>query len=258
MILLKIAMIFALAVCSSEGLKKAKNFLRKYKLSEIHEHMKDIEFDSLLAHNTARAWHGVQPLTYDKALEKQALAYAKKCFLKQQYGHDSKELDAFQVGENLYWSANHYTKKSPRICFPAYLWYDEIEKFDWSKLDNSYDFGGVPRTIGHFTQFVWASTKKVGCALVSVKDDRGLRQVIAACRYKPRGNVIFEFPQNVKKPIPNMQPKVVGVPEICPCTDKYAACASRITNTEKDCKHRVFGSIWREDCEKSCKACRKL
>jgi len=255
MVLLKIAIILALSIFSCEGVSYV-HYGKKYKLSEIQTHMDNIAKDSLLAHNTARARHGVEPLTYDKALENQALAYAKKCFLNDQFGHDLKELDAFGTGENLWAGPNYNLDKDYRICLPAYFWYDEVSQFDWTKLNNVYNFGGAPTSLGHFTQLVWASTKKVGCAMASVlrenKRKKTFRQVIAVCRYKPRGNVVFQFPQNVKKLIPNVKPEYVGPDDICPCADKLDC--SRIT--AKQCQHPFFGPHVQKDCEKTCKACK--
>ena len=62
-------------------------------------------------------------------------------------------------------------------------------------LTNSYDFRnpGFKSGTGHFTQIVWQETKELGMAKVKSSDGK----IIVVARYRPPGNVINHFQENV-------------------------------------------------------------
>jgi hypothetical protein len=66
------------------------------------------------------------------------------------------------------------------------LWYREVQSYRFKR-------GKFSMTTGHFTQLVWRSTKRVGCALSACKN--GLDVLV--CNYDPPGNVEGEFTDNV-------------------------------------------------------------
>lgn len=70
-------------------------------------------------------------------------------------------------------------------------WGDERSKYDF----NNPSFSGET---GHFTQMVWKSTSKVGCAAVKCNNIIGSgQQWFVVCNYSAPGNYIGEFPKNV-------------------------------------------------------------
>ncbi|CAH8434314.1 unnamed protein product [Heterobilharzia americana] len=68
-------------------------------------------------------------------------------------------------------------------------WYDEINKHDF----NGQNQAGT----GHFTQVVWKSSKKAGFGAAKSKD--GMKIYVVG-RYRPAGNVIGHYIENVPKP----------------------------------------------------------
>ena len=50
---------------------------------------------------------------------------------------------------------------------------------------------------GHFTQMVWKSSQKVGIGTATTKDGK----MIIVANYKPPGNIIGEFKDNVFEPL---------------------------------------------------------
>lgn len=70
-------------------------------------------------------------------------------------------------------------------------WYSEIEKHDFTKEPS----GNL--VSGHFTQMIWKDSTEMGIAMAKGKDD-GKTFVVA--NYKPCGNYMGQFIQNVPKP----------------------------------------------------------
>lgn len=121
-------------------------------------------------HNAMRANFSAPPLTYDATIAAYGQNYINgaNCQMVHSRG---------PYGENL---CLGYTDMSE--CIKA--WYNE-----WHKLDfNNPDFSSET---GHFTQIVWKSATKVGCA--EVQCGQGKLQI---CNYDT-GNVLGEFKKNI-------------------------------------------------------------
>ncbi|GEQ71357.1 hypothetical protein JCM33374_g5040 [Metschnikowia sp. JCM 33374] len=131
-------------------------------------------------HNIKRALHGVNSLTWDSTLAQFAANYAANSF-----SCDNVQLihSGGPYGENL---AAGYVGGAA----PVDAWYDEIRDYDFSNP-------GFSEATGHFTQVVWASTTKVGCAQVTCNN---AWQQYTICEYSPAGNVIGYFAENVFPP----------------------------------------------------------
>ncbi|CAK9154544.1 unnamed protein product [Ilex paraguariensis] len=125
----------------------------------------------------ARAALRMPPLVWDVKLARYAQWYAtqrqRDCALKHSNG---------PYGENIFWgSGNDWTPAQAAMAWVAERkWYRY-----WS---NSCAEG---QECGHYTQIVWSSTKKVGCARVACFGGRG---VFMTCNYDPPGNYIGERP----------------------------------------------------------------
>ncbi|KAL0307523.1 UNVERIFIED_CONTAM: Pathogenesis-related protein PR-1 [Sesamum angustifolium] len=87
----------------------------------------------------------------------------------------------FQLGENIYWGSG--TTWTPMDAVSA--WADEEKYYTYSS--NSCAEG---QQCGHYTQIVWKTTRKIGCARVVC--DSG--DVFMTCNYYPPGNYIGERP----------------------------------------------------------------
>lgn len=90
-------------------------------------------------------------------------------------------------GENIHW----YREKNTSVftCHSVVEnWYNEKLNYDW--IHN-----GVNNRAGHFTQVVWNSTHKIGCAAVAGTGPHG--GIFTVCNYHPWGNVANQFDANV-------------------------------------------------------------
>jgi len=133
---------------------------------------------ALAEHNRLRAKHQAGPLTWDSGLARQAQTWVNKC----KWGHSPHSIRR-GAGENMAmsmgmrFSAAADTKR----------WYDELH-------NPGYRYGsGFSMGTGHFTQVVWRSTKKLGCAAKKCG-----QRTYFCCQYYPPGNVQGRFPANVK------------------------------------------------------------
>lgn len=127
----------------------------------------------LETHNNYRAMHGAAPLEWDNDMASWASGVSGACVFKHSGG---------PYGENL---AAGYS--SPEEAITA--WYDEGSLYNYANGDFS-------DATGHFTQVVWKSAKKVGCAVYTCNGADGTPGDFLTCEYDT-GNVIGEFQQNV-------------------------------------------------------------
>lgn len=146
----------------------------------------------LAAHNKARSRVDVAPLEWSDELA----AYARKYGEKQRDEHQCAMVHSQgSYGENLFWG---YGKRfSPTDAVRSW----ENESKDYHYESNSCTPGKV---CGHYTQVVWADSKRVGCASIACHD--GATFVI--CSYDPPGNFVGEWPyqRNQAKPAQNAPP----------------------------------------------------
>lgn len=125
-------------------------------------------------HNLKRCWHSAPSITWNQQLADEARAYASAC----RFAHDPNNGGRF--GENL---AMGYTQG---IVAANDAWYMEYLNYDFQR-------GGFSPATGHFTQMVWIGSTELGCARVQCPQGP-----FDICRYKPAGNVLGQFQQNVK------------------------------------------------------------
>jgi hypothetical protein len=90
-------------------------------------------------------------------------------------------------GENL---ASGY----PNTTLAIDGWGDEEKDYNYSKKKFS-------EAVGHFTQLVWSNTTAVGCGLVDCENTgkNGVQGEYLVCEYWPRGNVLGQSGDNVRK-----------------------------------------------------------
>ena len=133
---------------------------------------------ALAAHNAARAQAGVPPLAWDDALGNSAAAYARQLAFTNRFQHSDRKARR-GVGENL-WMGTRGAFSVERMVG------------DWASERRMFSAGifpAVSRTgnwadVGHYTQIVWPTTTRVGCALAS-----NARADFLVCHYSPAGNV---------------------------------------------------------------------
>lgn len=133
----------------------------------------------LAVHNAARSAVGLPPLQWDNALGTQAARYAFQLAISNRFEHSSaKARDS--SGENLWMGT--------RGAFGVHTMVA-----DWVSERNYFRPGVFPvvsrtgnwRDVGHYTQIVWPTTQKVGCALAT-----NAKADYLVCHYWPAGNVM--------------------------------------------------------------------
>lgn len=136
--------------------------------------------DAVTIHNKYRALHEAAGLEWDSALAEYAYKHASQCVFEHSHG---------PYGENL---AAGYRSTEAAIT----AWYEEEKLYSYTNPQFS-------KATGHFTQLVWKSTRKVGCAVVPCNGLHGTPGNYVACEYSPAGNIINPgyFSKNVTPPI---------------------------------------------------------
>jgi hypothetical protein len=132
----------------------------------------------LAAHNAERARTGLPPLAWDNGLGAGAAAYARQLAFTGRFEHSNRQARR-GTGENL-WKGSHG-------AFSV-----EAMVGGWSSEKRWFRPGTFPyvsRTgswedVGHYTQMIWPTTQRVGCALASTP-----RVDYLVCRYGTAGNI---------------------------------------------------------------------
>lgn len=140
-------------------------------------------------------------ITYDMELERMAQCHANECIFGGPNVHDDcrKTSKFTTVGQNIQsvsgtkfnkvWLQSNYSQ-------PFFKWYNEIAYINSSSYAN-YTINrrsgvGKNKVVDHFSQLVWASTNKIGCARAMKENPQGKYKynVLYICNYGPTGNVV--------------------------------------------------------------------
>ncbi|SOV06641.1 related to PRY1 - strong similarity to the plant PR-1 class of pathogen related proteins [Ustilago sp. UG-2017a] len=137
----------------------------------------------LKLHNDYRARHSAPALVWDSTVASASASWAAGC----KWAHTPNN----PYGQNI--AAG--TAPQFGATDSATMWYDEIKLY-------SFVSGAYSDATGHFTQMVWKSSTKLGCAIKECSASQmGLgssgtaRYVV--CNYDPPGNYLGRFLQNV-------------------------------------------------------------
>ncbi|XP_048372045.1 LOW QUALITY PROTEIN: cysteine-rich secretory protein LCCL domain-containing 2 [Sphaerodactylus townsendi] len=131
--------------------------------------------------------------TWDDELERTAESWAHECV----WDHGPSTL-LMSIGQNLAVHSGRY--RSP--AFHVQSWYDEVKDYTYP-YSHECNPWCPERCSGpmctHYTQIVWATTNKVGCAVkvckvMNVWGDTWENAVYLVCNYSPKGNWIGEAP----------------------------------------------------------------
>jgi hypothetical protein len=133
----------------------------------------------LAAHNQVRAEAGVAPLAWDPALGDAAANYAVYLAVTNSFQH-SEQSRRPGTGENLWMGTRG------AFSFEAMVggWSSERKDFVPGVFPAVSRAGSLAK-VGHYTQMVWPTTTRVGCAIASNAANDYL-----VCRYSPAGNVV--------------------------------------------------------------------
>ena len=132
------------------------------------------------AHNEARRQYGVGPLVWDDALARDAQVYARTLVRSGQFKHDPQIGRRPHQGENL-WVG---TRTAYSYAEMIGLLIGERRYFRPGRFPMVSSTGDWSQ-VAHYTQVVWPTTQRVGCATASNRANDYL-----VCRYLPAGNVV--------------------------------------------------------------------
>lgn len=134
----------------------------------------------LYEHNLVRAKKSLPPLAWDT----EVAAYAAEWAVQRKHDCEivhSKPPIENDVGENIYWGSGEDWKPGDAVK----AWEEEEKFYDYET--NTCQEGEM---CGHYTQLVWNTTEKLGCAQVHC--DTG--DMFITCNYSPPGNYEGEKP----------------------------------------------------------------
>jgi hypothetical protein len=142
---------------------------------------REIQARILAVHNMARAEVGVPPAHWDDRLARDAEQWAWHLAQINTMVHWGAQGEPDnQEGENLWMGSRGYFSVEQM----AGLWTAEKTSFRHARHWED-DFHNV----GHYTQMVWRSSTRVGCAIAS-----NAQSDFLVCRYSPRGNFFGQNP----------------------------------------------------------------
>ncbi|XP_054856682.1 cysteine-rich secretory protein LCCL domain-containing 2 [Eublepharis macularius] len=168
----------------------------------------------LMLHNKLRGQvypsaSNMEYMTWDDELERSAESWAQECI----WDHGPATL-LMSIGQNL---AVHWGRyRSP--AFHVQSWYDEVKDYTYPYPHECKPWcpdrcSGAMCT--HYTQIVWATTNKVGCAVnvckrMNVWGEIWENSVYLVCNYSPKGNWIGEAPYKNGRPCSECPPSYGG------------------------------------------------
>jgi hypothetical protein len=132
----------------------------------------------LISHNRERAAWGVAPLAWDRALAASADRYASRLAATGRWGHSDRGARG-GAGENLWMGTRGAF--SPEQMVGG--WLSERRHFRHGVFPHVSRSGNWA-DVGHYSQLIWRTTTRVGCAIRSSRHNDYL-----VCHYSPAGNV---------------------------------------------------------------------
>ena len=132
----------------------------------------------LAAHNAERARARVAPLVWDSALGIAAAAYAQQMAFSGRFQHSNRQARP-GIGENLWMGLRGMS--GPEAMVGA--WASEKRWFRPGVFPNNSRTGNWA-DVAHYTQMIWPTTTRVGCALAATQ-----RVDFLVCRYAGKGNI---------------------------------------------------------------------
>ena len=130
------------------------------------------------AHNAERARAGVPSIQWDNDLGSAAAAYARQMAITGRFAHSDRHARR-GIGENL-WMGSHGSFSVEAMVGG---WASEKRWFAPGTFPNVSRTGNW-EDVGHYTQMIWPTTTRVGCALASTSQVDYL-----VCRYATAGNM---------------------------------------------------------------------
>lgn len=163
----------------------------------------DYEKTILDASNLHRQNHSAAALVWDETLAQYAANTANGCVFE----HDMKQ-GGGGYGQNLASKGSSGNIDSLKLKSAAEAVSNQWYNGEAGNYNFFYGMANPPTNVplgdyGHFTQLVWKSTQKVGCATVKCPSGTifGMPSWYTVCNYQPAGNFGGEYGRNVLKPL---------------------------------------------------------
>lgn len=138
----------------------------------------DFASEILYQHNFERRGANVPPLAWDPVLAADAARYARELAAIGTLRHSNRAARQGQ-GENLWMGTRGYF--SPRLM--VMNWAAEKANFRAGVFPNVSRTGNWT-DVGHYSQMIWPTTTRLGCAIAGSG-----RAEFLVCRYAPAGNI---------------------------------------------------------------------
>ena len=139
----------------------------------------------LAAHNAERFHAGIPALAWDDSLAASAAEWGTHLAALNDLEHSSDNpRDSDPQGENLFLGTRGYFSPEQMVG----MWIEEKKDYKPGVFPANSRTGRF-EDVGHYTQLMWRSTDRVGCAITRNQDYDFL-----VCRYLEGGNVIGERP----------------------------------------------------------------
>lgn len=135
--------------------------------------------------NDERESLGLAPLEWDAALAADASRYARSMARTGVFAHSNRASRSVPSGENLWMGTRGAYDYETMIG--SFL--DEKRLMRRSGRMPDLSTTGRWQDVGHYSQIIWRSTRKVGCAL-----GESAQYDYLVCRYYPAGNVFGQGP----------------------------------------------------------------
>ncbi|MGB5725442.1 MAG: CAP domain-containing protein [Parasphingorhabdus sp.] len=136
------------------------------------------------AHNDARAKVGAPKLVWNAELAKDAAVYAASLARTGKFAHDPQHGRSPRQGENLWMGTRDAYSYGEMIG----AWVDEDRYFKRGLFPDNSSTGNWG-DVAHYTQIIWPTSLRVGCAVAS-----NARSDYLVCRYGPAGNIVGRDP----------------------------------------------------------------
>ncbi|XP_067035849.1 uncharacterized protein [Acropora muricata] len=167
-------------------------------------------------HNYFRTLHQVPPVTWSMGLQKEAEAWVKYLAENNKFQHSQHNRGNLFITE-------HIPKE---YCSDAIWW------FHWEEKYYNYSDPRYIRRAGNFSQVVWKNSTQIGAAWAIRKDGK----LVVSIKYRPRGNDVRYFAENVFPPVAQTLGRAWGrvPPEFteCPLEKVIIAPTTRSNITE--------------------------
>jgi hypothetical protein len=132
----------------------------------------------LAAHNAERLRMGMPPLQWDAELGNGAATYAQQLAFTGLFQHSNRQARR-GIGENL-WMGSHGAFSVEAMVAG---WTSEKRYFVSGVFPNNSSTGDWA-DVGHYTQMIWPTTSRIGCAIASTP-----RVDYLVCHYASAGNI---------------------------------------------------------------------